>query len=341
VDGGGTGRVQKERSAELRLGRGEILPEDILAAEFKEGWESARARFGNEIHFHAPSIKHYETAGFKNSSRPNFIPVSITGSSCRLRCEHCRAKILETMHQAQNPAKLLELGRLIKEQGGEGMLISGGSLEDGTVPLLAYIESIARLKEMGLTVAVHTGLVDRQLAQGLADAGTDIAMLDIIGDDQTIHDVYHLDATTEDFERSLGLLCDCGVRTAPHVVIGLDFGRLKGERGALAMISRHPVSSLVLVILTSQHGTPMQEVAPPEHRDIGAIFADARRMLPAVPILLGCARPYGDHKFKTDLMALNAGLNGIAYPAEGIVERAREMGLEPVFSEQCCSLMCK
>lgn len=323
----------------MRLERDEILLEDIYSEDFKEGWESARENFGYEIHFHAPSIKSYETTGFKNSSIPRFIPVSITGGSCRLKCEHCRAKILQTMHRARTPADLLQLGQRLREQGGEGMLISGGSLEDGTVPLLPFIDAIAGLKDMGFAIAVHTGLVDEELARGLAAAGTDVAMLDIIGSGETIREVYHLDATTADFEASLKLLCDSGVRTAPHVVIGLHFGRIKGEREALAMVSRYPVSSLVLVILTSQLGTPMQDVAPPGHLEIGGIFTAARSMLPTTPVMLGCARPYGEHKVKTDIMALRAGLNGIAYPAEGIVEHARDLGLKPVFSEQCCSLM--
>ncbi len=330
----------------MRLDWRQSLPDELLAdlepaipEEFKEGWESARAHFGNQFHFYAPSIKHYETSGFKNSSRPFFVPVSITGDSCRLKCEHCRAKILKTMYEARSPGQLLELGQRIRENGGEGLLISGGSLADGTVPLHGYVDTIAELKRLGFTIAVHTGLVDEELARGLAAAGTDMAMIDIIGDSETIRNVYHLNTGVGDFERSLELLCDSGVKTAPHVVIGLHFGEIKGEREALAMIARHPVTSLVLVVLTSQPGTPMQAVAPPKHEEIGTIFKEARQLFPTVPILLGCARPLGDHKVITDAMAIKAGLNGIAYPAEGIVELARELGLEAVFSEQCCSLI--
>ena len=56
---------------------------------------------------------------------------------------------------------------------------------------------------------------------------------------------------------------------------------------------------------------------------------------PIRPLTIGA----GDHKVKTDALALKAGLNGIAYPAEGIPELAVELGLRPVFSEQCCSLI--
>jgi uncharacterized radical SAM superfamily protein len=303
------------------------------------GWEVGRANFGNGIHFYAPSLKHYETSGFRNSDQPFFVPVSVTGSSCRLKCEHCRAHILKTMHEAKSPDQLLDFGRRLEAQGGRGLLISGGSLADGTVPLMEYVGTIRQLRQMGLKIAVHTGLVDRELASGLADAGTDIAMIDIIGDDETIRNVYHLEADTADFERSLALLTESGVETAPHVVIGLDFGKIKGERRALEMISRYPVTSLVLVVLMSHAGTPMSGVRAPAPAEIGDMFMEARLMFPTTPVLLGCARPVGDHKVMTDALALKAGLNGIAYPAEGIIELAVEMGLEPSFSEQCCALI--
>ncbi|NOZ19631.1 MAG: radical SAM protein, partial [Planctomycetes bacterium] len=65
----------------------------------------------------------------------------------------------------------------------------------------------------------------------------------------------------------------------------------------------------------------------------------ARRKFPDTPLLLGCARPMGKVQFKIDCAALDAGFDGIAYPAEGTVSRAKQMGLRPRFSELCCSLL--
>ncbi len=329
----------------MRLGdkkasaQNEALLRDGAAQRYRQAWNTGRARFGNRVHFYAPSIKRYETEGFRNSDEPRFIPVSITGSACKLKCEHCRSRILETMHAARSPEELLKLGSRLKQGGGEGLLISGGSREDGSVPLLEYAGALAALKQIGLTIAVHTGLVDGELAAALAAAGVDIAMLDMLGADETIHEVYHLDAVVDNFEQSLALLCQSGIRTAPHVVIGLHFGRIAGELRALEMIARHDVAALVLVVLTPQPGTPMQDVTPPPPEAVGDIMVAARELFPRAPVMLGCARPYGEHKRRTDELALRAGLNGIAYPAEGIIQSARRMGLEPVFSEQCCSLI--
>ncbi|OPZ22948.1 MAG: hypothetical protein BWZ10_00137 [candidate division BRC1 bacterium ADurb.BinA364] len=68
-------------------------------------------------------------------------------------------------------------------------------------------------------------------------------------------------------------------------------------------------------------------------------FRQARRSFPDAPLLLGCARPMGKLQREIDSLALRAGFDGIAYPAEGTVEEARAMNLRPLFSEYCCAMM--
>jgi len=190
-----------------------------------------------------------------------------------------------------------------------------------------------------MIIAVHTGLVDEELADGLAQAGVERAMMDVMGHEHTVRRVYHLDASLEAFEDSLTLMAERKLNLTPHVVIGLHFGEILGEEAALRMIARHGIHSLVLVVINPLEGTPMEKTKPPTPWEVGGIFAKARELLPATPIILGCARPGGDHKFETDKYALEAGLNGIAYPAQGIVSLARARGLKPVVSEYCCSMM--
>jgi hypothetical protein len=83
----------------------------------------------------------------------------------------------------------------------------------------------------------------------------------------------------------------------------------------------------------------MAKVNPPSPRKLYNIFLQVREMFPQVPLLLGCARPGGEHRLITDKYALQAGLNGIAYPAEGIFSYAKKIGFRPTFSEYCCSLI--
>ena len=312
-----------------------------LSEKLKEGWKIRKENFTDDIYFYAPTIKKYYTDEFNNlESEACFVPISITGPACSLKCDHCKAKILEAMYEASNPDKLLGLAKRLKEKGAKGLLISGGSDRRGIVPLIKFTGAIRRIKEeLGLKILVHTGLVNKELAQELARAGIEAAMIDIIGSDETIRNVYHLAAKSTDFETSLALLCEHGVKTAPHIVIGLDHGRIDGEYKALEAIARYPVACLVLIGLLPQRGTPMEEVKPPTSDQMGELFCEARGMFSGVPVLLGCERAFGKDRIRTEELALKSGLNGIAYPTEGIVALAMTLGLKPHFSELCCALL--
>ncbi|MEA1964995.1 MAG: radical SAM protein [Candidatus Aerophobetes bacterium] len=303
-------------------------------------WRLARQNFGNRVYFYAPTIKRYQTAEYQNRDSPFFVPVSVTGRRCRLNCQHCRGIMLESMYAATSPKKLYQLAVRLKEKGCRGMLISGGAAPNGEVPLIKFLSIIAQIKkELGFKIAVHTGLVSSELADGLAEANIDAAMIDIIGDDNTIREVYHLDASVDNYEYSLKYLVERSVKTSPHVVIGLHYGELLGEERALKIISRYKIASLVLVVLNPLPHTPMARIHPPSLEKLCNIFIKARTIFPEIPILLGCARPGGKYRLKIDKYALQSGLNGIAYPAEGILSYAKEIGLKPTFSEYCCSLI--
>jgi uncharacterized radical SAM superfamily protein len=235
---------------------------------------------------------------------------------------------------------LYQMAADLYKAGTRSVLISGGCDADGTVPHLKYIDQVARIKsELPLRVIVHSGLVDEELAQALREAGVDGAMIDIIGADETIRKVYHLKRRqVEDYERSLELLVRCGLSVIPHIVIGLHYGKILGEHRAIEMIRRYPISALILVILMPILSTPMFAVASPSLEEIGDIFYRARLAFPKRPVHLGCARPMGKVMRQTDTLAVDLGLNGIAYPAPGVVEYARERGLVPEFHETCCSI---
>jgi len=303
------------------------------------GFALRQANFGGTIEFYAPGLKRWQTTEWKPANPRRFLPVSVTGSACALSCDHCQAKVLEGMISVKAGEDLFDLAASLKRQGSEGLLVSGGSTRAGGVPLLGHLKHVPRIKdELGMTVIAHSGVVSPQLAQGLADSGVDGVMLDIIGADETIRDVYHLDLTTADFEQSLALLAERGLRIIPHIVCGLHYGRFLGEQRALEMISRYPVSTLIIVVLVPLVGTPMEHLPPPPLGDLVDFFATARAAMPTTKVNLGCARPLGGMKQELDEAAIDHGLNGIAYPAEGAIAYARSRGLEPKLYEYCCSL---
>ncbi|MFZ2058926.1 MAG: radical SAM protein [Acidimicrobiales bacterium] len=310
-----------------------------VAESLERPAEVRRAGFPDVMDFYAPGLKRWQTSEWVPANPRRFLPVSVTGSACALSCDHCQAKALDAMVSVRADQDLFSLAARLREQGSEGLLVSGGSTRAGGVPLLAHLGHIRRIREeLGMKVIVHSGLVSPQLAAGLAASGVDGVMLDIIGADETLRDVYHLDLTVADVDRSLGLLSGQGLRIIPHIVLGLHYGRFLGEHRALEMLLCYPVSTLILVVLVPLAGTPMAKLPPPRVDQVADFFATARLAAPATTINLGCARPPGAVKRELDQAAIDLGLNGIAYPADGVIEYARSRGLTPRLFEYCCSL---
>ncbi len=306
---------------------------DLLA----EAWALRCRHFPDRIDLAAPGARRYDTACFQNHPH-SFVHVSVTGTACALRCEHCRGRLLEAMLPAPTPGDLRRLGRTLHGQGTQGVLVSGGADQAGQVPLLPFAGALAELKGMGLKVIVHCGLADRATARGLKEAGVDQVLLDIIGDAETSRAIYHLDRAPADYRRALETLKEEGLALAPHVVIGLHRGRLRGEYQALREIAAVGVERIVLVILTPMAGTPLEDSAAPPPDDAARVMAAARLLCRTTPLSLGCARPAGAQKIEYERLAVDAGINAIAFPTEQTVAYARERGLEPVFHELCCSL---
>lgn len=311
----------------------------ITGRSLSRSAEVRRANFADVMDFYAPGLKRWQTSEWVPASPRRFLPVSVTGSACALLCDHCQAKVLDGMMSVRAGQDLFSLAARLREQGSEGLLVSGGSTRQGGVPLRAHLGQIGRIREeLGMKVVVHSGLVSPELAAGLAASGVDGVMLDVIGADETLRDVCHLDVTVADVDRSLQLLSERGLRIIPHIVLGLHYGRFLGEHRALEMVTRYPVSTLVLVVLVPLVGTPMALVAPPPADQVAEFFATARLAAPSTTINLGCARPLGALKRELDQAAIDLGLNGIAFPAEGTIEYARSRGLTPRLFEYCCSL---
>jgi len=324
------------------LGRCFNSPLHKLQPLLKEAFEITRTHFSNIIYFSMPGMVHFDASFYRATDPYRFPAVSVTGGVCHLNCKHCRRKILESMIPATTPENLLEVCVKIKEEGGRGCLISGGSLRDGSVPLLGFVPAIKRVKrELGLDVVVHTGIVYPELARALAEADIDAAMIDVIGSNETIRSVYHLDLSVDAFDRSLSLLERYGISSVPHVVVGIHFGKLRGEGRALGIISKHRPKAVIIVALMPLEQTPMERVTPPSPFDIARVIMAARFMTPEAPLVLGCARPGGEHKAKTDVLAIKAGVSGVAYPSEEGYGFAKKVGLNVRFSEECCALMYK
>ena len=301
---------------------------------------AAAAGPARPIRFSTPTFKDYASTELKGCSKNSFPAFSITGAACGLNCDHCQAKILAPMLPATSPEMLdRKVRELIATQGLQGFLLSGGSNRRNEIRYQRYYPVVERLKRdhPGLRIAIHTALTSVAGARAMEAAGVDTAMMDVIGADATIREVYHLNRPVADFEATLAALCGTSMEVTPHIVIGLHYGRILGEPAALDIVSRHRVSSLVLVVVMPFYAVP-GTFAVPDTTEVGRIFAEARVRLADRNVLLGCARPPGMHKRLTDTYAVLAGLDGIAFPADGAVAVARAVGRPFEQQHACCSV---
>lgn len=285
-----------------------------------------------------PSFRDFDSDELGACRRSGRFPAfSITGGACALDCKHCRASILRSMTDAGDPAAFeARVRQMIRQQGLSGFLLSGGSNRRNEVPFDRYLPVIRRLKDdhPGLEVLVHTALVDAARARALKAAGVDVAMLDIIGHEATIRDVYHLDRPVADFEAALANLVEAGLNVLPHVVIGLHHGRILGEHKAVEIIARYPTRAAILVALMPAFADPGFGVVDP--LEAVGVIASARAVLADRMLLLGCARPPGRDRVLLDVAAVLAGIDGIAYPVDEAMQMARILGRPGDHVLACC-----
>jgi hypothetical protein len=308
-----------------------------LVAEFER--HAPRAA-GRDIRFSTPTFKAYSSCELEGCGKNSFPAFSVTAGGCALMCDHCQAKILEPMIPATSPEMLERKVRdMVATQDLQGFLLSGGSNRRNEIRYERYYPVLERLKRdhPELKIAIHSALTDAPRARAMADAGVDTAMMDVIGAGETIREVYHLERSVDDFEATLAALCSTSMEVVPHIVIGLHYGRLLGELAALDIVSRHRVHSLVLVVIMPFYAMP-GTFATPDTADVGRIFLEARARIPDRQVLLGCARPPGMHRRVTDAYAVMAGLDGIAFPADGAIAVARAIGRPVAQEHACCSM---
>jgi uncharacterized radical SAM superfamily protein len=292
------------------------------------------------IRFSTPTFKEYASGELTGCRQNSFPAFSVTGGACALDCDHCRAKILEPMIPATDPAMLDRKVRdLVLLQNLQGFLLSGGSNRRNEIKYERYYPTIERLKRdfPYLKIAIHSALIDESRAMAMASAGVDTAMIDIIGAEETIRDVYHLERPVDDFERSLAALTATKMEVVPHIVIGLHHGAILGEARALEIVARHPVHSLVIIVIMPIYARP-GTFRTPSATDVGRVFLAARERMGGRSVQLGCARPPGMHKRVVDAYAVMSGLDGIAFPAEGAVSLAEALGRPFEQQHACCSM---
>lgn len=297
----------------------------------KQAWKTRQQNFDPAISFFLPGFF------IMDGKKGKYPSISITGDRCNLMCEHCQAKILKTMIAAPTPELLVQKCLNLARQGNHGVLISGGCDENGRLPWDEFIPAIKKIKQQTcLFVSIHSGIINEPTAVALKAAGVDQALIDIIGDDQTLREIYHVDFGISHIKSSLKALQTAGLPIVPHIVCGLYFGKIKGEKNAVAMISELNVDQVVILSVMKYSGTSFETVELPDPLAVADIIAQARLAMPDTPLSLGCARPRGGRILET--LAIDAGINRMALPSDEALAHAKNLGLDIRYQDTCCSV---
>ncbi|RLF78376.1 radical SAM protein [Thermococci archaeon] len=261
-----------------------------------------------------------------------FPSISLTGTYCSLNCAHCGKHYLEGMRHVKK-ANLVDYCRSLEEQGYTGCLLSGGMDKRLKVPLDKYAEEIKQIKrETNLKINAHVGFISEEDLEWIKYV--DAVSLDFVGSDDVIKRVYKIDKKVEDYLRIVELLTGAGVKVAPHITIGLDFGKVWWEYDAIDMLLRYPIDVLVLDVLIPTKGTEMEHVKKPGVEESLKVVRYARAKFSG-ELSIGCMRPLGKWRLDFDRGAILLGVDRITNPPRKIIEWAKEVRDVEILYE-CC-----
>jgi uncharacterized radical SAM superfamily protein len=251
--------------------------------------------------------------------------LSLTGEQCALDCAHCGGHYLAGMRPIWE----------VEPNGSTSCLVSGGCDPAGRVPVLAHLERV-RAWRQGRTMNWHVGFVSEQEMETIAPL-VDVVSFDFVGDDQTIHEVYGLDRTVDDYVQTYRLLRRYA-RTLPHVTIGLRGGELGHEVPAFERLQELGADGLVLLVFMPTPGTRYAERQPVSPTVAADLLAEARLRFPETPLYLGCMRPKGGYRDELDPLAVRAGVNVLVSPSRPARQLAADLGLDARQIRECCVL---
>ena len=271
-----------------------------------------------------------------------FPAISITGNECSLHCEHCNKKYLKGMKSILNNDELKRFLFNHYENGGVGVLISGGCMPDGSVPLLEFLDTVNLIKKQtSLIINAHTGLLNEKTAEKLAKSKVDIISFDINMDEEVIRNIYHLNKDPEDYKKSIELLKKYHLNVVPHICIGLHYGKIHKELETIKFIKESGLNpSLIVLIVLIPPKSSKEKFVQPTPVDIAKIITIIRFVFPNTEISLGCMRPRDKSKLQIEKYAIQAGITRIEIPSIQTLEwiKKKHSDVEFKFFSACCAI---
>lgn len=257
----------------------------------------------------------------------SFPAVSVTGVGCELMCAHCMGRHLCGMIPAGDPGRLLEIANEVRARGGEGILVSGGSLRDGRVPLAPFASTIRNISDLGLMVNVHPGIIGREDAELLVSSGVSRFSVDLHQDPELIANVFNLPGP-EVYERTIDAILLAGGTPVPHLTSG--FGDRDLIKSAELAINRG-ITQVILLALVPTRETPFENhhVSEKEVTDAAETLLDM-----GLSVTLGCMR---DHRMRNlERKCIELGVRKIANMSQETEDWLTSNGFEVIRVRRCC-----
>ena len=254
----------------------------------------------------------------------SFPAFSITAGACALDCEHCHAKILEPMlpatrppnstsrSAAWSPSRICRASALrwfeSPQRDPLRTLLPGTRTPQAGFPALRIAihspcwtrRARARWRPPGSIPRCSTSSVTRRRSRGLPSRPPRGRLRSELG----------------------GAVCD-DMEIVPHIVIGLHFGQVRGEARALDIVARHAVQAWCW------SGDALLRGSRAFHATrAGGGGRDLPRRPAALPAreVLRLRTPGRPAQACDRRLCRAAGLDGIAFPADGVVALATGIG---------------
>ncbi len=266
-----------------------------------------------------------------------FLHLSVTADQCELMCGHCKAHLLKKMLPVMDGAALQ---RALLARNISGCLLSGGFDRKGRIDFGPFYGAIrhCKVQRPDLKIYLHTGFVTLPEAMQIKESLADAVLINAIGSRKIIEDVYNLKGyCPQDYMDSIFHLQKASVAVVPHIIAGLEDGKIKSEKQMIKVLLDRGIKNLVLAAL-KRLSKKADFASSRFHPDA---FIDlihyAKSIDPQCSISIGCARPPYLNKHEVELQMIRAGADILSFPSEDTLRFYHENNLSYELIESCCS----
>ena len=292
--------------------RAAAQPGDLRHDWIREEVEALFALPFNDLLFRAHSLhRHYFD--------PNRVQVStllsIKTGACPEDCAYCpQSTRYDTGLEAE---KLMEVEKVLEQaraarNSGATRFCMGAAWRSPKQRDMPYVVAMVKgVRELGLESCMTLGMLTREQAQELAEAGLDYYNHNLDTSPEFYGDIITT-RTYEDRLETLGHVRDAGMKICSGGIVGMgeDQGDRAGLLQQLANLPQHP-ESVPINMLVRVQGTPLADQEDLDPFEFIRTIAVARILMPASHVRLSAGREEMNEQMHA--LAYFAGANSIFY----------------------------